>query len=371
MREPDNVSELIEDIYDAALEPARWSDVVVNINDLVGSQACGIISKDSSRKSGSTHYHCGIDPHYIELYSDTYSKFDPLMTLASPGRIVTIPDVVAYDEYRRGPFYQDWLRPQGCADMANVVLEKPNSNYAVILTFLPGQGRMLDDEMRRRIALIAPHARRALGLNKAIGLTHSAAATFADTLNGLSAGIFLVDANCQIVHANAAGHDILRGDDFLRSINGQLIARNAHVNQTLRDVCVVNGAAAIARGTSLPLTAHDGERYVMHLLPLTAAARRATGTAYKAVAALFVQKVELNSQSSGKLIARTFELTPAELRVLLAIVEVGGGPKAAASLGVADSTIKTHLEHLFKKTGVSRQADLVKIVAGFSTPLAD
>jgi DNA-binding CsgD family transcriptional regulator len=39
-------------------------------------------------------------------------------------------------------------------------------------------------------------------------------------------------------------------------------------------------------------------------------------------------------------------------------------------LGVAESTVKTHLGHLFEKTGVTRQADLVKIVAGFSTPFA-
>jgi DNA-binding CsgD family transcriptional regulator len=58
------------------------------------------------------------------------------------------------------------------------------------------------------------------------------------------------------------------------------------------------------------------------------------------------------------------------LRVLLAIVDVGGVPEVAASLGVAETTIKTHLGNLFRKTGVSRQADLVKIVAGFSKPLA-
>jgi DNA-binding CsgD family transcriptional regulator len=37
---------------------------------------------------------------------------------------------------------------------------------------------------------------------------------------------------------------------------------------------------------------------------------------------------------------------------------------------VAETTIKTHLSRLFVKTGARRQADLVKIVAGFSTPFA-
>ena len=37
--------------------------------------------------------------------------------------------------------------------------------------------------------------------------------------------------------------------------------------------------------------------------------------------------------------------------------------------GIAETTVKTHLHRVFAKTGVSRQADLVKLAAGFSNPL--
>jgi DNA-binding CsgD family transcriptional regulator len=188
-------------------------------------------------------------------------------------------------------------------------------------------------------------------------------------LDGLGAGVFLVDAGCRIVHANAAGYDLLRADDFLRSVNGRLVVRNLHLNQALREIFAENIDVSIgARGTALPLTARSGERYVAHVLPLTASARTATGAAHKSVAAVFVRKVALGNPS-GELIARTFELTPAELRVLIAIFEVGGVPETAAALGVAETTVKTHLHRVFDKTGTSRQADLVKIAAGFFSPL--
>lgn len=253
-------------------------------------------------------------------------------------------------------------------DAANVVLEQSGSNCAALLTVL-SDARMIDEEIRRRIALIVPHAQRALLLNKAIDLKQSEATTFADTLNGLSVGIFLVDASRRIVHANIAGHDMLRADDFLRSISGQLVARNVQANQTLGDILADNGGALGAKGTALPLTAHDGERYIVHVWPLSSAARTGTAMACKAVAALFVRKVALDSPC-GELIARTFELTPAELRVLLSIVEIGGVPETAAALGIAESTVKTHLHKVFAKTGARRQADLVKLAVGFSSPLA-
>ena len=69
------------------------------------------------------------------------------------------------------------------------------------------------------------------------------------------------------------------------------------------------------------------------------------------------------------LISKTFSLTPTELRVLLAIVDVGGVPEVAEALGVAETTVRTHLGRLFDKTGTGRQADLVKLVAGFCNPL--
>ena len=55
--------------------------------------------------------------------------------------------------------------------------------------------------------------------------------------------------------------------------------------------------------------------------------------------------------------------------MLLAVVDVGGGPEVAEALGVAESTVKTHLHRLYQKTGTRRQIDLVKLVAGFASPL--
>jgi DNA-binding CsgD family transcriptional regulator len=62
-------------------------------------------------------------------------------------------------------------------------------------------------------------------------------------------------------------------------------------------------------------------------------------------------------------------LTPSELRVLFAIVEVGGVPEVADVLGISETTARTHVEHLFEKTGTSRQVDLLKLVAGYSNAL--
>ena len=105
------------------------------------------------------------------------------------------------------------------------------------------------------------------------------------------------------------------------------------------------------------------------MLPLTSGARQRVAANYRATAALFVHKAAFETPSPLEAIAQAYKLTPMELRVLLAVVEVGGAPEVAEALGVAESTVKTHLRRTYGKTGVNRQADLVKLVAAFSNPL--
>jgi DNA-binding CsgD family transcriptional regulator len=218
--------------------------------------------------------------------------------------------------------------------------------------------------------LVVPHARRAVLIGKAIDRKSDETATFVDILDGLSTGVFLLTADLRIIHANAAGQKILRANDVLRSMGGRLVARDQRVHRTLREICAVDRESSDTTTTSnaLPLTTEDGACYVAHVLPLTASARRRTVAAGGA-AAVFVRKATVDTWSAPEVVGQTYKLTPTELRVLRSIVDIGGSPEVATALGVANSTIKTHVDRLFQKTGASRQADLVKIVAGFSTPL--
>jgi DNA-binding CsgD family transcriptional regulator len=164
---------------------------------------------------------------------------------------------------------------------------------------------------------------------------------------------------------------LLAADDVLRSVAGRLAARSSAANSALRDIFRDAGevAVAAAAGRKIPLMSHDGSYYVAHVIALPSLLREGAAERMSAVGALFIWKAELDGRSCAGLIDRAFELTPAELRVMQSIVEVGGVPETAVALGIAETTVKTHLHRVFAKTGVSRQADLVKLAAGFSNPV--
>ncbi|MDO9294775.1 helix-turn-helix transcriptional regulator [Bradyrhizobium sp.] len=384
MDDREQLSALIGDIYDAVFDPDHRTDVLDRIADFAGGDSGGLLSKHALGSSlGSSletaeHLYCyiGNDSEGLRAYSESYPKLDSTADPLSVGveQIVSTTDLVPYEEFRRGRFYREWARPHGWIDIASAVVEKSATSCTFISVARREASGLVDADMRRRMALIIPHVRRAILIGRTIHHKEAEATCLTDILDGLSAGMILVDAGGRIVHANAAGSTILAAADFLRRTPcGRLVAGEAPVNAALREILLGAGggdAALGVKGIALPLTARSGERYVAHVLPLTSGARRKTGLAYDAVAALFVRKAALEAFSPSGVIGQMYNLTPTELRVLLAIVDVGGVPEVAASLGVAATTIKTHLSRLFEKTGVGRQADLVKLVAGFATPLA-
>lgn len=370
-----HLSALIGSIYDAVLEPALWTGVVERTGKFVGGVGASIFRQDSVRKTGNSYYHSGIDPRFERLYFEKYIKFDPLsaayLTL-KVGDVSSSSIIIPPAEFFETRFYREWARPQGLVDNVFAILERSPTSIAAFIVFRHERDGLADDDARQLLGLIAPHLRRAVLIGKVIDLRTIEAATFADTLDGLNAGIFLVDATGRIVHANAAGHGILAVGDILRSFAGRLVAHDQQVDEVLHDAfkATEHGDGAIGtKGIAVPLIARDGERHVAHILPLTSGARRRAELAIAATAALFVQKAALEIPSRPEAIAKAYKLTPTELRVLLTLVEVGGGPEVAEVLGIADGTVKTHLSHLFQKTGVKHQVDLVRLVAGFSSPI--
>jgi DNA-binding CsgD family transcriptional regulator len=375
--EAERLAALIGDIYDAPLDPSLWPSVLKKYTRYIGGSAAALFAKDAASRTGDVYYQDGgIEPYYEQLYFEKIIKLDPLMAghiLAGIEEPIAVVDIMDYDEFLQTRGYREWGHPQGIIDVLNVALDKTPTSGAMFCVFRHVRDGRVDEEMRRRMRIIVPHMRRAVLIGQVIDLRTAEAATFADTLDGIRHGMLLVDAFGRIVHANAAGHAMLAEGTVLKASGRKLAAHDASAEQTLHDVFLAagNGDTAVGiKGIAVPLTASDGERYVAHVLPLTSGKRRKAGKGYAAVAAVFVHKAALDTPSLPEVIAKTFGLTPTELRVLLAVVEVGGVPEVAEAIGVAETTVKTHLGCLYVKTGTRRHADLVKLVAGFTTPLA-
>lgn len=198
------------------------------------------------------------------------------------------------------------------------------------------------------------------------------ATILAATLDGLDIGVLLLGAGGRLVHANTSGQAMLAEGDVLYDVCGRLASCDLAAHRIMQQIFATDDAPSPGRGScAIAMTGLHGQRYVAHVLPLPSATRRYAGMGSPPLAAVFVRKATMAPSPRSDVIAKAFNLTPTELRVLLAIVELGSIPETAAALGVAVTTVKTHVRRLFEKTGATRQADFVKLVAAYATPLRE
>ena len=376
MGETERMSQLIGDIYDAALDPALWPAVLEGTAGYVGGACAALVAQDTIARQAQFFHMWGLSPEDKDRYITQYIRLNPCniatMLQTKVGDVESSATVVPMEEFFASRFYHEWCKPLGFCDCIWSFLERSVTAAAAVSVVRHERQGVADEDSRGRMRLVAPHFRRAVAIAKVIDLQKVEAAALADSLDGLASSVILVGAAGRITHANAAAHRLIDGGAVLRSVFGKLVANDPEVNQVLQDLfaAAANGCQDIgAKGIAVPLGLEGGERWIAHVLPLTSGARRRAGVAYSAAAAVFVRKAALDLPHPVEIIASAFKLTPAEMRVLMTIVDIGGVPEVAPVLGISETTVKTHLQSVFEKTGVNRQADLVKLVAGYMSPL--
>jgi len=363
----DRFSSLIGEIYDAAIDPALRSGALEQVAHFVGGCAAMILSRDSARLSIEIHQHFGTDARFRQLYRDRYVELDLLLDRhlnLAPEQTIGVTDIMPHEDFLATSFYREWVEPQGAIDLATIALEKTAARTTILQVLRHRSRGTVDDAMRERMRLLAPHIQRSQIMGRQIRARSHTVDDLADVLDGLNTAICLLDADGRVVHANAAGRQLFADANLLAMVGDRIVARNTQIDKIFRGLCEIDGGPR--RQIELATSA-DGQHYLLHAFPL----KRGRGLPRDVAATLlFVQRASMLPLLAADAIAAAFRLTPSELRVLMAIIEIGGVPDIAAKLGIAETTVKTHLGRLFEKTGAGRQADLVKIAAGFAVPFA-
>jgi DNA-binding CsgD family transcriptional regulator len=364
-------SDLVGSIYDAALAPERWCAVLEACRQFAGGHSVAICAKNvTGSRAQLLHTDGRVSPDGTHAYfcGGGLSNIDPSNTvqvLANVEESLITSQRLTPDDIVTSRFAKEWIEPLGLIDMVVAPIERRGSWSALFGVIRHERDGFGDETTRERIGLLAPHVRRAISIGNTMGKAINEADTFRETIDGLAAGVFLVDADGRLLHANTNGKKLIGAHQAIATTGREQTLRLDRTS--MRDLLPQNGNAA---PRSIVIENDDGDRLVGHVLPLASGARRFAGMGGDAAAALFVQPADFDPPSIPESLAQAFDLTPGELRVVLATVKHEGVADVAETLGVAETTVKTHLARIFAKTETRRQADIVKLVAGFASPLA-
>jgi len=376
MPESEYLSAVIGEIYDAAIDPSRWPSVLEQVCGFVGGFAASLFIHDAVTKEANFVCQWGATPESWEAYTSEYVKINPAfptLLLKETGTVLANVDIVPENKLRLTRFYKEWLQPQGFVDTIGAVLEKSWTSCSIFAVLRGAEHGIVDESARQRMALLIPHIQRAVLIGKTIELKNVVNEDFALTLNALSTAVYLLSESREILHTNSSGAALRNADTILIAAGNVFQARDPIHEGQLRTMISDASAYTASAGRktmAIELSATDGERYFAHILPLGLGTQGWVRSCHGAAFAVFIHQAALWRPTLVECVAERFQLTPAQIRVLFALLEVGGAAEAAPVLGISKDTVKSHLKHIFRKTGTKSQADLVKLVAEFaSTPI--
>jgi DNA-binding CsgD family transcriptional regulator/PAS domain-containing protein len=268
------------------------------------------------------------------------------------------------------PYAQECLKPQGIVDIAQYNLLDTEARYSAwAISKTEHQGLITEREIELG-GLLLPHVRRAVMISDVLDVRTIERARMAEALDALRCAVVLADVRGAILHANRAAEEMLREGSAVTRAGGVLAAHAHPAAAELREAIALaaRDETCIGKtGMAIVLTRPGEPPAVAHVLPLTGSDLR-TRLEPAAVAAVFIGAPP-NREDAAEIVAAAFGLTPAETRVLASLLGGRTLAETATTLGIAPTTAKYHLENIFTKTGVTRQADLMRLATGLAPPI--
>jgi DNA-binding CsgD family transcriptional regulator/PAS domain-containing protein len=369
-----DLSNLIGSIYDRALDPCGWDHTLSEVSEAFDGSTLLLTLIDLRYHRFLLYKSVGLKPAAIERQPKYLPEMNAILGSAlASWESLDEPHVdsrhITPTYIRTSPFFQEWVRPTGLVDfMKFFLMHTPTRLSFLGLGRHERQGIITAREIQFG-KLLLPHLRRALTISEVLDVGTIAGVRMAETLDALRCAVVLTNERGTILHANRAAEQMLREGSLIQSAQGILQAAAPSAAYELLSALALAARNEAGIGNSalaIRLTGPDASPIFAHVLPLTGSDLR-TRLQPTAVAAVFIG-VPPHAQEGADAAAAAFGLTQAETRVLACLFAGRTLAESAANLGIAATTAKTHLEHIFLKTGVTRQADLMRLWPGLISP---
>jgi DNA-binding CsgD family transcriptional regulator/PAS domain-containing protein len=370
-----SMDDLLDSLYLASTDEAGWPQFLGALTDRFRATWSAVIEADTvpaelpqeGAQPSRVEQQFGVPQEAARLYATYYAALDPWLAAARERRLrewvcpgtALCPPV----EFERTEFYNEFFRARRYPAYYQLgALVKPSNGGQAVLTIV--RDRQEDDYDEKEIQdlrSLVPHLRRVLQIHRKMeGLRQLAAGT-GSILDSLDVAVIALDRSCRVRFLNGLAESILRSGDLLHFHDGKLAAPLAHESAALRKL---TEAAASGAWNSQPLggnlTLHAGER-LLHLTVTPLAAPIAGAPSQADV--LVTITMDTAPQSRARSLADLFHLTPAEIRVSMLLLE-GLEPKEIAErTAVTYETVRFQLKSIYRKTGVTRQSELVRLLS--------
>ncbi len=368
---------LIGLIYEGPLQDKPWQGFLPLLREHMDAQVVSLVLRPPAVGDKGVILNCRrgdngdsvedlADPDDWEAitYREQFFAIDPFVNLP-PGKVVTQQELVPDADLLQSEYYRDYLQPIGLFHILGVDTIAADGMLARLRI-----ARRLDEppftEQHKAICeRILPHLRRAIQIHARLTRTESERDLYAGAVDQLAVAALVLDERGRVLNTNSMAGRLLEAGDGIAMTGQELQIADRQVNSQLQDMVATAisaqraGTTGMARALRIPRP--SGRQELGLVIRPVPASEWDEGQSSPCIA-VFISDPEQQESASQQLLGELFELTPAEANLAIKLARGLSLAQVSEEQNISQHTARAQLKSVFAKTGMTRQAELVRLV---------
>jgi DNA-binding CsgD family transcriptional regulator len=363
-------NQLLDLVYESAVEPDLWPQVLGRLAALTGANAGVLIQQDEATGKGQG-IRSNVDPAATELYYGYFATRnvlhntpDPIATLRRwKPCVLTDEDKLPKSSLMSTEYYNDFMRRFDVHSLLMIRIAVLGMDSITLNLMRPANRERFGGEEIALARRLHPHLIRAFDLGQKFAATRALKEDMAESIDRSAHGVFLVDRFGRVDHVNRAGRILTAEPGGLCLVAGRLSAARPDQARRLEALIAVAAAADpdLRRGGSMALTV-PARRLPLSLIVIPVRVERRSIFDPGPSAIVCVSDLEAGVKLPQQTLRDLFNLTAAEARVASSLFEGATPRETADSLCISFQTVRVHLTRIFEKTGTRGQTELARLM---------
>ena len=364
MSELDHSEHLIDRIYEAGLIPSLWPAVLGELGRATGGNGGFLFAvRDGYVSAVNSVEHDHAMPLFLkEGWSERDPNLPRAVALNHSGFLIDA-DLLSEEEIATNEVYCNFYRKHGIGYRAGTIIPIPSGDSIAIVVPRHQDHGPVPREVVTFLDGLRPHLARASLTANRLGFERARAQ--ADALQALGLPGAVLRGRGQVFAANGLFDALM--PSLFEDRSGRVTMTDVKADALLAEALGARRLGDRRTMKSIPVAATaDRVPMVLHVIPVRGSAR---DIFTQATVMLVVTPVDRAIVPTAEVLQGLFDLTPAEARIARGIGEARSIETLASTLGVSRETVRAQLKTVLAKTGLSRQQDLISLLAGKAFPL--
>jgi DNA-binding CsgD family transcriptional regulator len=363
MKPDEAFSDLIGRIYDCALDTSLWPEALGEITDaLGGTMADLVVSHPLERKQVTAALYNWPDDLHALVQANAAINPGLAVGLTAP-LCEPLCNTRDFQSVHRSRYWQNCFAGRSLYDYVVTPLTRTVTSFATWGVVGSEERGPFSDKDLELARLLSPHIKRSVEIADVIGRQRVEAGTLRTALEALATPAMIVEPDGTILFRNQAADAELASRQVFREHKGRLLAVTP---EALKFMAVLSSSLSRQAQKGLDAFLTDAAGRTLHV---TWAELEQAGDEVGSPILVLLREPEQALTTPLSSAATLYHLTTAEIQVLGQVLQGHALADVADILGLARSTVKTHLDAIYRKTETNRQAELVSRIMSLSSPL--